>query len=227
MRRALRKGLRSEAIQLAEIEPKLLDVVAFLDFPERDPWLELANRSGIAPPMPLMLDVASELNEAYAVEQPLAALLQRHRLLALAHGPLSARIEVLRGLADGDANNPVWQDDLLTFEKERQNQIKAEVEMAPRKGDTAALAALEAELLRPRLEEPAAAGLGPVGRRRQEQRTLLVRAIAVGRAGCRVGVCRVPRPDRPRQDRARPLERNHRQLGLGAPREPCAAPPRA
>jgi hypothetical protein len=150
----LRKGLRSEAIQLAEIEPKLLDVVALLDFPERDPWMELANRSGIAPPTPLMLDVAADLNEAYAVEQPLAALLQRHRLLALAHGPLSARIEVLRGLADGDANNPVWQDDLLTFEKERQNQIKAEVEMATRKGDTTALAALEAELSGPDWRNP-------------------------------------------------------------------------
>ena len=113
----LRKGLRSEAIQLAEIEPKLLDAVALLDFPERDPWLELANRSGIAPPTSLMLDVAGELNEAYAVEQPLAALLQRHRLLALAHGPLSARIEVLRSLADGDAGNPVWQEDLQRLKR--------------------------------------------------------------------------------------------------------------
>ncbi len=150
----LRKGLRSEAIQLAEIEPKLLDAVALLDFPERDPWLELANRSGIAPPTSLMLDVAGELNEAYAVEQPLAALLQRHRLLALAHGPLSARIEVLRSLADGDAGNPVWQEDLQTFEKERQNQIKAEVEAAARKGDTAALAALDAELSSPDWKSP-------------------------------------------------------------------------
>ncbi len=150
----LRQGLRSEAIQHGEIDPNVLDVVAILDFPERDQWIELAKRNNIAPPTPLMLDVAAELNEAYAVEQPLAALLQHHRLLALAHGPLSTRIQVLRKLAELDANNPVWQDDLRTFEQERQKQIQAEVEAAGRAKDTAALASLDAELSSPDWKNP-------------------------------------------------------------------------
>jgi len=150
----LRKGLRSEAIQLCEIDPNALDVVAILDFPERDQWIELSKRNGLAPPTPLMLDVAAELNEAYAIEQPLAALLQRHRLLALAHGPLSARIQVLRQLAELDANSSVWQEDLRTFEQERQKQIQAEVEAAARAGDTAALASLDAELSSPEWKNP-------------------------------------------------------------------------
>ena len=130
----LRKGLRSEAIQLGEMEPNLLDVVALLDFPERSAWTETANRCGIAPPPALLLDVAAALNEAYALEQPLAALLQQHRLLALTHGSLPARIQVLRRLAELDVNNAVWQEDLQVFEKERQKQIQAEVEAAARAG---------------------------------------------------------------------------------------------
>ena len=154
MRLAFAQGLRSEAIQLGEIDPNVLDVVAILDLPECDQWIELAKRNNIAPPTPLMLDVAAELNEAYAIEQPLAALLQHHRLLALAHGHLSTRIQVLRKLAEMDANNPVWQEDLRTFEQERQKQLQAEVEAAARASDTAALATLDAELSSPEWKNP-------------------------------------------------------------------------
>jgi hypothetical protein len=145
----LRQGLRSEAIQLCEIEPNLLDLVALLDFPERLAWTDTANRCGIAPPPALLVDVAGALNEAYALEQPVAALLQKHRLLALSHGSLSARIEVLRQLAERDVNNAVWQEDLELFEKERQKQIPAEVEAAIRAGDLTTLTALDTELFDP------------------------------------------------------------------------------
>ena len=88
----LKKGLRSEAIQLAEIEPNLLDLVATLDFPERQHWVDVLTLNGIVAPRPLMLDVAADLNEAYAIEQPLTELLRQHRLLALSRGPLSLRV---------------------------------------------------------------------------------------------------------------------------------------
>src|SRR5437016_3892765 len=34
----LQRGLRAEAIQLAEVEPNLLDELSILDFAERDQW---------------------------------------------------------------------------------------------------------------------------------------------------------------------------------------------
>src|ERR1700722_10360495 len=77
----LRRGLRSEAIQLAEIEPVLLDVVTMLDFPDRPQWNNLLAQHGIAPGPSLSLDLAGELNEAYAHDRPLAGLLAQHRLL--------------------------------------------------------------------------------------------------------------------------------------------------
>ncbi len=96
----LKAGLRSEAIQQCEVEPNLLDVVATLDFPERDYWVQLLNQYGHPSSGPLLMDVAADLNEAYAEEQPLETLLDRHRLLALAHSPLRLRIKTLRQLAD-------------------------------------------------------------------------------------------------------------------------------
>ena len=187
----LRKGLRSEAIQLCEIEPNLLDVVATLDFPERGDWIEAAKHCGIVPPSALMLDVAAELNEAYALEQPLAALLEQHRLLALARGSLSKRIHVLRGLADLDVNNPVWQEDLKIFENERQKQLQAEVEAAERSGDANRLAALHARTCQPRMEKSASCGSGQFGRRGTHKTAILVDPIPVGGTGQRIRLSHV------------------------------------
>ncbi len=142
----LRKGLRSEAIQLCEIEPNLLDVVGILDFPERDSWKELLALHGLASPAALMLDVAANLNEAYAVEQPLATLLQRHRLLAMSRAPLKLRVETLRRLADADPENPIWDQDLRTFETERVKELQQEVPQAIARGDATVLEALSDEL---------------------------------------------------------------------------------
>jgi hypothetical protein len=142
----LRKGLRSEAIQLCEVEPNLLDVVEILDFPERDTWKELLALHGLSAPAALMLEVAANLNEGYAVEQPLATLLQRHRLLAMSHGPIRLRVETLRSLAEADPENPIWDQDLRTFEQERLKELQQEVPQAIAGRDMTVLNALAAEL---------------------------------------------------------------------------------
>src|SRR5580692_2555580 len=64
--RLLQQGLRSEAIQLAESEPKLLDGIAALDFPERADWDELVQIYELAPAPKLSIEQAQFLNEAYA-----------------------------------------------------------------------------------------------------------------------------------------------------------------
>jgi hypothetical protein len=53
-----------------------------------------------------------------------------------------------------EAIYPVWQEDLRIFEQERQRQLQAEVEAAARAGDTATLAALDAELSSPQWRNP-------------------------------------------------------------------------
>jgi hypothetical protein len=135
----LRSGLRSEAIQQCEMEPNLLNLVATLDFPELPEWNSCLQSQGFLAQEPLLMDVAAELNEAYALEQPLAALLRRHRLLALARGPLRDRVSTLRKLARLDGNNAVWQDDLRQYERARQQEIRQSAELFSKRGDVAAL----------------------------------------------------------------------------------------
>jgi hypothetical protein len=142
----LRDGLRSEAIQRCEMEPNLLNLMATLDFPESYTWTALLQANGLAPPSPLLVDVASDLNEAYAQEEPLKAALRRHRLLALGRCPLRDRIATLRNLARLDVNNAVWQDDLRTYEKTRQQEIHRAIDLEYSQGNLFALRELEQDV---------------------------------------------------------------------------------
>src|SRR6516225_2446967 len=54
----LNKGLRSEAIHLAQTDPALLDLVAILDFPGRASWEEAAALYGLATPPRLNIETA-------------------------------------------------------------------------------------------------------------------------------------------------------------------------
>ena len=143
----LKKGLRSEALHLCEIEPNLLDATAVLDVADLQQWNEVLFGYGIAPAPPLLMDVAADLNEAYTAEQPLAALLRRHRLLALGQGSLRTRIDCMHNLAQLDKDNRVWSDDLSTFEQQRQNQLRQEAGEALQRADLPRLLQVECEVL--------------------------------------------------------------------------------
>lgn len=142
----LRQGLRAEAIQQAEIEPNLLDVVSVLDFPDRDQLAESLRSLGLAKLPPLDLEVAAELNEAYSIQQPLESLLKLSRLQAIGQYPLLARIKTLRQIAEVDADNPVWRQDLIEFERVRLKEIQREGNAAVVGHDVAVLEALAQEV---------------------------------------------------------------------------------
>src|SRR3954470_5323888 len=112
----LKRGLRSEALQLTEEEPNLLDFVGMLDFPELPAWRDLLRRWGMAPPPALLIDLASDINQAYADHQPLESLLKQHRLLALGRAPLTARARTLRQIRRADPANMAWEEDLKILE---------------------------------------------------------------------------------------------------------------
>jgi len=131
----LRLGLRSEAIQFAEAEPNLLDLVTRLDFPKREAWEELVTMYQLPRMEPLLLDMAEMLNEAYAEQEPLEKLLSTHRLMALAKSPLEQRLGILRKLADLDLQATFWDDDLRDMEKARLHEIKVEASAAASRGN--------------------------------------------------------------------------------------------
>ena len=81
----------------------------------RENWRALLTARGIAQPPALQTDVAGEINEAYAIEEPLAALLRRHRWHALARSPLNKRIGILRQMAaNGDCHDEDFAALLIT-----------------------------------------------------------------------------------------------------------------
>jgi hypothetical protein len=143
--RLLLQGLRSEAIQQAEAEPRLLDATAALDFPERNEWDEIVDIYSLpAAPKP-MAEARTALSEAYALAEPLQNLLRQHRRLATQRAPLRTRIGVMRKLASKDSKNPIWTEDLRIFEKARCRQIQVEASEAVRLQDAEHLTKLLSE----------------------------------------------------------------------------------
>lgn len=142
----LRKGLRSEAIQRVEMTPNALDAAADLEFPEWDEWNEILQFMGIPLPAKLNQDYVAQINEAIIECLPLDALLGRHRRLAIAKAPLSARLRTLRQIARVDSSNSVWNDDVESWEKVRLGQIDAELKLALENEDARQLYQLHKEL---------------------------------------------------------------------------------
>lgn len=142
----LRKGLRSEAIQLADLEPRLLDQVALLDFPELEDWEEILRLYSLDVPASLLLDVALQLQDAMLSEQPLSAVMKQHRRLAIARAPLSWRLRVLRQIARLDPGNPNWGEDVEAWEKVRLKELDREVDEAIQKSDLEVLQKIKEEL---------------------------------------------------------------------------------
>lgn len=142
----LHKGHRAEALQISEIEPRLTDVVGVLDVPEREVWAEYVRQFGLPTPPELLIEVAADINEAYNVQVPVEKLMRIHRLYALGRVPLNHRLDVMRKIAAVDRGNPIWNDDLRTFEKARHTQLQDEAAAATKANDIASIAAIEREL---------------------------------------------------------------------------------
>lgn len=115
----LQKGLRGEALQLAEQEPKVLELAQLVASFDRSHWDELVSLYGLPRPEPLLTTAAENLGTAYWQQEPLTKLLSLHRLLAIGRAPLRDRLSVLRRLHTADPTNPIWEQDVRDFEKGR------------------------------------------------------------------------------------------------------------
>lgn len=122
----LAEGHRSEAIQLAEQEPNLLEVVSILDFPELVEWNDFVAELGLTVTPQLQIDIATDINGAYSDDEPLERLMRKFRLLSLARAPLRSRIDLLRQIAKRDSGTAYWKDDLKSYEQVRIRQIADE-----------------------------------------------------------------------------------------------------
>lgn len=142
----LRRGMRSEAVHLAECQPKLLPMVDALKLPDFAAWARACVANGLAPPPELLTDQLPQLEAAGEIEQLLRPLEDRYRLLSLAKAPLRDRLEVLFPLHEKDPGNPIWIDNLRALGTARFRQVRGEAQAAYKSRDLPTLENLSAEL---------------------------------------------------------------------------------
>jgi len=145
----LRRGLRTEALQLAEQSPPILDHIRQLTFDEHIEWGGLLFGLNIQQPPLLLVEIADRIEAALTEERSLERLLDKHRVLALARAPLPARIRILRRIRHLEPKNPVWQADLEVLENQRLRDMRAVCDIAVRRNDLDALEALQKEINEP------------------------------------------------------------------------------
>lgn len=142
----LRRGMRSEAIHLAECQPRLLELADALRLPDPAVWTRACMAHGLPPPPELLTDGLEEIEKAFDLERTLEPLLARHRLLALAQSPVKNRQEVLRAVAEQDPANPCWDEGLRLLDVARFKELRTEAKNAFKAHDRAGLERLAAEL---------------------------------------------------------------------------------
>ncbi|MFK7820032.1 MAG: hypothetical protein AB8G99_15015 [Planctomycetaceae bacterium] len=142
----LANGHRSEAIQLAEQEPNLLDFVGLLDFPELPEWNDFVAEQGLKVTPEIQIDIATDLNHAYSDDTPLERWLNKLRVYSLGRAPLKQRMDILRKIAKLDIESPHWQDDLRSYEQVRIRQMQEEFRTAAEQHDYEVLSELYTEV---------------------------------------------------------------------------------
>ncbi len=142
----LRRGLRGEAVHMAEIDPPVLEVVRAVNFPGRQQWDELVGMYGLAVGPRIDFQRAAAINQAYADHQVLEPLLKEHRRLALSRAPLTDRLNVLRQLAQVDRYNSFWVEDMREVEQALVKELVQSGQRAAERRDVGTLAAIITQL---------------------------------------------------------------------------------
>jgi len=142
----LRRGLRSEAVHLAECQPNLMALTGALNFPEAGQWARLCAANSLPVGPTLVVEGLADLSQAGAVERTLSPLLAQHRVASLGKAPLHERVTVLLELARRDAQNPCWREEIQLLESSRFDELREAAAMAIAAGDAGALAAIQSEL---------------------------------------------------------------------------------
>lgn len=141
----LARGLRSEAVDLAQCPPALIDAAEALEFDGRKDWMRLCAARQIPVPPPPNVDLLPAIRSAIGEESRLAPLTGRHRVLALAREPLTERLTVLRQIAQTDPAAH-WKQQIVELETARLREMRDEAKAAFRGRQTASIASLHQEM---------------------------------------------------------------------------------
>ncbi len=132
----LQKGLRSEAVHHARLDPPLLDLAGVLLFPQHPQWDEVATLYGL-PSTPLAAvppESLAELNHAFAEEEVLANDMRQYRRMVLEQAPLSNRAEKLRAMLMLEPDHRGLKENLHDVEVQLVADILEQIRKADRAG---------------------------------------------------------------------------------------------
>jgi hypothetical protein len=139
-------GRRSEAVQLAQAKPPLMEVLAAISFPERKEWDELTAMYDLPAAPAVDTSRAAAVNTAFAEIQPLQSLIREHRRVSMSRAPTSARLLALRELDNIDRGNPVWSEQIQGLEALRARELQPEFAQAVHAGSAEKAIAIWNEL---------------------------------------------------------------------------------
>ena len=139
-------GRRSEAIELAEGPPHVLDEVVDFDSQLIRDWEHWTGQFGLPRFMPLRSDLASVINGAYTIESRLENTMRRYRLLSIGRASLKQRQAVLSRLASEDPDHPRWKESLQECQRLRLEQLANRTKEAVGKKDLRCLQHIQHEV---------------------------------------------------------------------------------
>ncbi|NOY80011.1 MAG: hypothetical protein GXP31_03295 [Kiritimatiellaeota bacterium] len=168
----LEKGMRSEAVQEAQVPPLLIELVDTVTFPEVTKWRNICADLEMTVFPPLRMEIVDRLRQECSTEEFLSPLLHEYRRL-VHQGALDERIRVLRRIRELDPENPVWEENLAPLEKDQQEKLLPVARRALTENDIPRLQKLYDDLTDPRrVVEPPERLVGKIGavlRRHREQ----------------------------------------------------------
>ena len=144
----LDRGLRSEAVYEARMSPPLVDTADRASFNEITQWRNYCKDFGLTVPPPLHLEIVDRLRTEQETESRLEPLLRKYRRL-VHRGSVADRIEVLQQIRAADPENPVWRENLLPLQRQRNRELLARAEAHLEAGELEELERIYEELTSP------------------------------------------------------------------------------
>ena len=143
----------AEAVNQAERDPSLFEIVPLLNFPRLAQFLELCDWYDWPMPPQLNMAVFEQLKSASAgmSESGLTELVTEYRRIARGGDPLE-KVRLLRKIAALDPGNPEWRQNQKQLETELLPDLIDRAKAAIEQEDFTALADLQRELTHPELQ---------------------------------------------------------------------------
>ncbi len=144
----LKKDMRAEAVNLAEADPPLLELVEMLKIPSLQDWLDFCSLYEWPAPPPIKEKALDAIRNSVLDQASLKPLEDEYRR-KIHTGSLHEKILILRKLKILDPENGNWESNLRGFEKIRIDELTRDAKSAIEQKNESALIRINSEIASP------------------------------------------------------------------------------